>query len=63
MQHEMVSGWAVPVRAASKVLAVLEFYSRFRLREDREAIAAMEIAAASLGQCWRARRNAGAPTT
>jgi PAS domain S-box-containing protein len=50
LQHEMVSGWAVPVRAANKVLAVLEFYSRFRLREDREAIAAVEIAAASLGQ-------------
>jgi PAS domain S-box-containing protein len=50
LQHEMVSGWAVPVRAANKVLAVLEFYSRFRLLEDRESIAAMEIAAASLGQ-------------
>ena len=50
LHHEMVSGWAVPVRAANKVLAVLEFYSRFRLREDREAIAAVEIAAASLGQ-------------
>jgi PAS domain S-box-containing protein len=50
LHHEMVSGWAVPVRAGSRVLAVLEFYSRFRLREDREAIAGVEIAAASLGQ-------------
>lgn len=50
MQQEMVSGWALPVRAGSKVLAVLEFYSRFRLREDREAMAAIETAAASLGQ-------------
>ena len=50
LQHEMVSGWAVPVRAANKVLAVLEFYSRFRLLEDRKAIAAVEIAAASMGQ-------------
>jgi PAS domain S-box-containing protein len=50
LQHEMVSGWAVPVRAANKVLAVLEFYSRYRLLEDREAVAAVEIAAASLGQ-------------
>jgi PAS domain S-box-containing protein len=50
LHHEMASGWAVPVRAANKVLAVLEFYSRLRLREDREAIAAVEIAAAPLGQ-------------
>lgn len=48
--QEMVSGWAVPVRAGARVLAVLEFYSHFRLREDREAMAAVETAAASLGQ-------------
>ncbi len=50
LQHEMVSGWSVPVRAANKVLAVLEFYSRIRLLEDPEALAAVETAAASLGQ-------------
>ena len=50
LKQEMVSGWAVPVRAGSKVLAVLEFYCSFRLREDREAMAAIETAAASLGQ-------------
>ncbi len=50
LNQNMVSGWAVPVRAGSRVLAVLEFYCRFRLREDREAIAAIETAAASLGQ-------------
>ena len=50
LNQEMVSGWAVPVRAGSKVLAVLEFYCHFRLREDREAMAAVETAAASLGQ-------------
>ena len=50
LSQEMVSGWAVPVRAGSKVLAVLEFYCRHRLREDREAVAAIETAAASLGQ-------------
>jgi PAS domain S-box-containing protein len=50
MRHEMVSGWAVPVRVGSKVLAVLEFYCHFRLREDREALAAVETVAASLGQ-------------
>ena len=50
LKQEMVSGWAVPVRAGSKVLAVLEFYCSFRLREDREVMAAIETAAASLGQ-------------
>jgi len=46
----MVSGWAVPVRVGSKVLAVLEFYCHFRLREDPEVMASLETAAASLGQ-------------
>ncbi|MGA2572432.1 MAG: ATP-binding protein, partial [Terracidiphilus sp.] len=50
LTQEMVTGWAAPVHAGSKVLAVLEFYCRFRLREDREAMAAVGTAAASLGQ-------------
>jgi len=50
LRQEMVSGWAVPVRVGNKTLAVLEFYCHFRYCEDREAIAAMESAAASLGQ-------------
>jgi PAS domain S-box-containing protein len=50
LSHEMVSGWAAPVRAGNKTLAVLEFYCHFRLREEREATAAIETAAASLGQ-------------
>jgi PAS domain S-box-containing protein len=50
LSQEMVSAWATPVRSGARVLAVLEFYSRVRLREDREAMAAMEAAAASLGQ-------------
>jgi PAS domain S-box-containing protein len=50
LRHEMVSGWAVPVREGNKVLAVLEFYSHSSLREDREALAAIETVAASLGQ-------------
>jgi len=50
LRQEMVSGWATPVRAGSKVLAVLEFYCHFRLRDDREGMAALETAAASLGQ-------------
>ncbi len=50
LNQDMASGWAVPVRAGNKVLAVLEFYCHFRLREDREATASVETAAASLGQ-------------
>ena len=50
VREEMASGWAVPVRVGSQVLAVLEFYCRVKLREDREAMAAAEMAAASLGQ-------------
>ena len=50
LNREMVSGWATPVRAGNKTLAVLEFYCHFRLREDREAVAAIETAAGSLGQ-------------
>jgi PAS domain S-box-containing protein len=50
ISHEMVSGWSIPVRVGSKVLAVLEFYCHFRLQEDREALAAVETVAASLGQ-------------
>jgi len=50
LKQGMVSGWAVPVRGGSDTLAVLEFYSRHRLKEDREAMAAVETAAASLGQ-------------
>jgi len=50
LRHEMVTGWAVPVREGNQVLAVLEFYCHFKLREDREALAAVETVAASLGQ-------------
>ncbi len=49
-RHGMVSGCAVPVRVGNKVLAVLEFYCHFCLRENREAVAAVETVAASLGQ-------------
>ena len=49
-RHKMVSGWAVPVQVGSTVLAVLEFYSHLKVREDRETIAALETVAASLGQ-------------
>jgi PAS domain S-box-containing protein len=48
--HGMVSGCAVPVRVGNNVLAVLEFYCHFCLRENREAMAGVETVAASLGQ-------------
>jgi PAS domain S-box-containing protein len=50
LRQEMASGWAVPVRVGNKPLAVLEFYTHFCLREDREAVTTVELAAASLGQ-------------
>lgn len=50
MRQEMASGWAVPVRVGSRVLAVLEFYCREKLRENRDTMAVVEMAAASLGQ-------------
>jgi PAS domain S-box-containing protein len=50
LRHEMISGWAVPVRVGNKVLAILEFYCHFCLREDGEALAAIETVAGSLGQ-------------
>ena len=50
LREGMVSGCAVPVRVGNTVLAVLEFYCHFCLRENREAMAAVETVAASLGQ-------------
>ena len=50
MRHGMVSGCAVPVRVGNTVLGVLEFYCHFCLRENREAMAAVETVASSLGQ-------------
>ena len=50
VRHQMASGWAVPVRAGNRTLAVLEFYCHLRLREDAEALAAVETVAGSLGQ-------------
>jgi PAS domain S-box-containing protein len=49
-REQMASGWAVPVRAGGQVVAVVEFYCRFRLRESREAMAAIEVATAALGE-------------
>jgi PAS domain S-box-containing protein len=58
-RHGMVSGWAVPVRVGNKVAAVLEFYSHSGLRENREALAAVATAAASLGQMRARSREQG----
>ncbi len=59
LRNEMVSAWAVPVREGNKVLAVLEFYCHFSLREDREALAAVETVAASLGQMLARTKERG----
>lgn len=59
LRQEMASSWAVPVRIGNKVLAVLEFYSRYRLREDREALATVETVAASLGQMMARSQERG----
>ncbi len=56
LRREMVSGWAAPILVGKKVVAVLEFYCRFPLREDHESEAAVESVAASLGQI-EARRH------
>ena len=59
LRHEMVSGWAVPVRVGNKILAILEFYTRHLLREDNESIAAIETVATSLGQMLARTRERG----
>ncbi len=59
LRHQMISGWAVPVRVGNNVLAVLEFYCDFLLREDQEAIAAIETVAAPLGQLLARSRERG----
>lgn len=50
VDSEMLSGCAVPVRAGNKLLAVLEFYCRFHIREQNEVLASLETVASSLGQ-------------
>jgi PAS domain S-box-containing protein len=50
LRRGMVSGCAVPIRVGNRVLAVLEFYCHFALRENRETMAAVEAVAVSLGQ-------------
>jgi PAS domain S-box-containing protein len=50
LRDGMVSGCAVPVRVGDTVLAVLEFYCHFSMRENREAMAAVQTVATALGQ-------------
>jgi PAS domain S-box-containing protein len=50
MSQKMVSSWAIPVRFGHRALAVLEFFSHYHLREDRESMAVIETAASTLGQ-------------
>jgi PAS domain S-box-containing protein len=59
LDHQMLSAWAVPVRVGNTVLAVLEFYSHIKLREDHETIAAVEMVAGSLGQMLARTRERG----
>ncbi len=50
VERGMVTGWAAPVQVGNSILAVLEFYSHLRMREDVEIDATMETVASSLGQ-------------
>jgi PAS domain S-box-containing protein len=50
LRHELVTGWAVPVRVGNRLIAILEFYCHQRHREDRETMATLETVSSSLGQ-------------
>jgi PAS domain S-box-containing protein len=50
MRHGLVTGWAIPVRVGNRLIAILEFYTQQRLREDRETMATLETVCSSLGQ-------------
>ena len=46
----LVTGWGVPVRVGNQVIAVVEFFTRQRQREDSEMMATVETVCASIGQ-------------
>jgi PAS domain S-box-containing protein len=50
LRHELVTGWAIPVRVGNRLIAVLEFYCHQRHREERETMATLETVSSSLGQ-------------
>ena len=50
LAHELVTCWALPITVGNRVIAVLEFYSHQKQREERETIATLETVSASVGQ-------------
>ncbi len=50
MADGLVTGWGVPVRVGNQVIAVVEFFSRQKQREDSEMMATVETVCASIGQ-------------
>ena len=50
LRFGLSSGWAIPVRAGTRQIAVLEFFSRKRMREDLETVATVETVLTPLGQ-------------
>jgi PAS domain S-box-containing protein len=50
LRHELVTGWAVPVRVGNRLIAIIEFYCHQRQREERETMATLETVSSSLGQ-------------
>jgi PAS domain S-box-containing protein len=46
----LITGWGVPVRVGNQVIAVVEFFSRQKQREDTEMMATVETVCASIGQ-------------
>lgn len=57
LRHGLATGWAVPVRVGNRLIAILEFYSHQRLREDRETMATLETVCSSLGQMLARSRD------
>jgi len=56
----LVTGWGVPVRVGNQVIAVVEFFSRQKQREDTEMMATVETCAPRSASLWRARRRRAA---
>jgi PAS domain S-box-containing protein len=59
LRHELVSGWAIPVRVGNHLIAILEFYCHQRHREERETMATLETVTSSLGQMLARSREQG----
>ncbi len=50
LRFGLTCGWATPVRARNRVIAVLEFFCRHRMHEDQEAVATVDTVLTPLGQ-------------